>query len=84
MIVVHTLSSLPTLQAMVMMVGKGSFKQELSSTLKDLAGDTAWSVRRTIACGFNEVVHVLEEKADQVTHIYQNLLKDESEEVHIQ
>ena len=66
-----------------MMVGKNSYKQELSSVLKELASDTAWTIRRTIACGFNEVVHILEEKADLVTIIYQTLLKDESEEVSI-
>lgn len=67
--------------AMLFMVGKDSFDSKLASGFKSMAQDKSWRVRKTIACGFHEVVEILEEKASSVSSLYQALLKDSSVEV---
>ena len=40
---------------MLLFVGEKSFQSDLLPTLRKLASDENWKVRRTLACGFHEV-----------------------------
>ncbi|GFS85039.1 hypothetical protein TNCV_1306391 [Trichonephila clavipes] len=67
--------------AMVLFIGSENFEKELYATFKDLCSDPFLSVRQTVACGFYEIVRLLDSKASLLQQELVTLLQDDCLEV---